>query len=868
MSWVTVIWAMIASACLTLAVVHLLFWGRRREALANLLFALAAIATAVLAGFEVGMMHVQTISGIGAVQRWFHVPIWVLFLSLVGFVRLYLSAGRVWLAWTACGLRTVSLILNFVFVPNVNYREITALRPASLFGEPVVVPEGILNHWMLVGQLSLLLLVIFVADAAVTVWHRGDRRQALMVGGSIVFCVVAGTVQSILVLWGVIDAPIIVTPFFMAIVAVMGYELSQEMFSASLVSDELRESEERMSLAAEAANLGMWVWDAARDKVWMSDKGRALFGVAADALLDDATLIARVHPEDRAARAGAIKSALENESEYSIEYRVILPNGQLRWIGAWGRCTNIRDGKGGRLLGVSMDVTGQKQAQDALRESEARFRALANTAPLMIWMSGTDKLCTFLNRGWLEFTGRTLEQQLGNRWAESVHGEDFARCLEVYEASFDVRQPFTMEYRLRRRDGEYRSVLANGAPRFTTDGTFLGYVGSCIDITEHKQAQDRFRIVVEASPNGIILVNQGQIMLVNAGVEKLFGYRREEIVGKGIELLVPERFSNDHQARRTVFQNGASLREMGAGVESFARRKDGSEFPVEIGISPIKSPEGTLILAVIVDISARRQAESERQQHHEKLAHLSRVAIMGEIAGSFAHELNQPLTGIVNNSSAGRRFIAKGRAELSKLDGLLEAVIADAHRAAEIIQGIRGMVRKSEEVRGAVNLNDVIASVLGFVRSDALGRHCALVTEIDPNIPMVSADQIQLQQVLLILVVNAFEAMRETPLSERRVIVGSERDVDGRIRVSVRDYGAGLPVEDPERIFEQFFSTKREGMGMGLAIARSIITLHGGDLGAANAEGGGAYVYFSLPFIANIQEDRAEIGQTVGAEKA
>ena len=211
--------------------------------------------------------------------------------------------------------------------------------------------------------------------------------------------------------------------------------------------------------------------------------------------------------------------------------------------------------------------------------------------------------------------------------------------------------------------------------------------------------------------------------------------------------------------------------------------------------------------------------------------------MMGEMAGSLAHELNQPLTGIVNNASAGRRFIAKGRADLPKLDGLLEAVVADGLRAGEIIRGIRGMVGKGEKVRGPANLNDVIASVLGFVRSDALGASCAMVTEPDPKLPLVEADQVQLRQVLLNLIVNAFEAMRETPVSERRVIIRSERESDGRVRVSVRDFGIGLPTEDPARIFEQFFSTKREGMGMGLAIARSIITSHGGEVGRRKCPG-------------------------------
>jgi two-component system, LuxR family, sensor kinase FixL len=853
MNWVTIIWAMIASACLTLALVHMLVWCRRPEARANLLFALMAAATAVFAGCELWMMGAETPAAFGTAVQWGHVPIWVIFVSLVGFVRLYLGAGRLWLAWTACGMRTLSLILNFLYTPNLNYREITGLRNVSFLGERVIVAEGIPNPWMLIGQLSLLLLVIFVADAAITVWQRGDRRQALSVGGSIVFFVVAGTVQAILIFWGIIHTPITASLFFMAIVAAMGYELGRDVLRAARLSDDLHDSEERMILAAEAANLGMWVWDVVRDEVWMTDKGRALLGFARDTRLDAAALISRVHPEDRPARAAAIKRAIETQGEYSAEYRVLLPDGTLRWIGARGHCIHVGDPKGIRLLGVSMDVTAQKLAQEALRESEARFRAMADTAPVMIWMSDTDKLCTFFNKGWLHFTGRSLEHELGNGWAEGVHREDFDRCFEVYANAFDARQPFTMEYRLRRTDGQYRWVLDNGAPRIASDGTFLGYIGSCVDISELKQAQDRFRLVVEASPSGIVLVNaQGHIVLVNACGERLFGYERRELIGQGVEVLVPERFRVERMADLSRF-NAATAGAMGAGLELFARRKDGTEFPVEIGSSLIESQEGTLVLSVIVDISARKEAEAQTRQHREQIAHLSRVAIMGEMAGALAHELNQPLTGIVNNASAGRRFIAKGRADLPKLDSLFEAVVSDGRRGGEIIRGIRGMVRKGEEVRSPVNLNDVIAGVLGFVRSEALERHCALITEAHPALPLVQANQVQLQQVLLNLVVNAFEAMRETPAAERRVIIRSERESDGRVCVSVRDFGAGLPTEEPRRIFERFFSTKREGMGMGLAIARSIITSHGGELAAANAQGGGACVYFLLPVIAERQ---------------
>jgi PAS domain S-box-containing protein len=857
MSWVTVIWTMLASACLTLALVHLLVWWRRREALANLLFALLAAATAVFAGCELWMMRAETPESYGTAVRWAHVPGWVLVVSLVGFLRLYLRVGRLWLAWTICGVRTLSLILNFVFIPNLNYRDITALRHISFLGETVVVADGVPNPWMLIGQLSLLLLVIFVADAAIAVWRRGDRRQALSIGGSMAFFVVLGTGQVILTLWGIIHTPITVSLFFMPIVAAMGYELSQDVLRAGRLSDDLKESQQQMALAVRAANLGLLVWEASKDEVWMTDQGRALFGFGPETRLDYAMLISRVHPEDRAMPDTTLKRAMETKGEYAMEYRVLLPDGTLRWIGARGRCMNVGDGKGTRLFGVAMDVTAQKQAQDALRESEARFRAMADTAPVMIWMSDQDKLCTFFNKGWLDFTGRPLEQELGNGWAEGVHREDLDRCLEVYVNSFDGRQPFTMEYRLRRRYGEYRWVLDNGTPRFASDGKFLGYIGSCIDITERKQAEERFRLVVEASPNGIVLVDaQGHILLMNACAGKLFGYEGDELIGQRIELLVPERFRSDHPAHRADFHTAPAARGMGAGRELFARRKDGTEFPVEIGISPIQSPEGTLVLSVIVDISARKQSEAEAVHHRNELNYLSRIAVIGELAGSLAHELNQPLQAIATNASAGLRFLEQDRLSGDNLRELLEDIVADGRRAADVIRTVKGMGAKGAGARQLLNLNQVITELLRMTRSEALAHDCTVLTELHPALPNVEGNLVQLQQVFLNLILNAFEASNEVPRVQRRVIIRTEPDGDGAVRASVRDFGTGLPGDLPERVFDRFFTTKREGMGIGLFISRSIAAAHGGTLLARNAEGGGAEFSLRFPVSKEIQAKR------------
>jgi two-component system sensor kinase FixL len=286
---------------------------------------------------------------------------------------------------------------------------------------------------------------------------------------------------------------------------------------------------------------------------------------------------------------------------------------------------------------------------------------------------------------------------------------------------------------------------------------------------------------------------------------------------------------------------------MGAERKLFALRKDGTEFPVEIGLNPIQTPQVTLVLASVVDISARKAAEAEAQRRREQIDLLTRVSLLGEMTASIAHELNQPLSAIVSNASAGQRFIDRGDADLRNVREIMVDIAADGRRASDVISNIRNVVKRGATSRRRLNLNVVIMNVAHMVHHDALARSCQLKTSLAKDLPTIEVDPVQIEQVLINLVGNAFDAMRDTPVSSRTVEVATERNGDGMIRVSVRDSGAGIPDEVRERLFEQFFSTKKDGLGMGLAIVRSIIEAHGGTIAAENVEGGGAQFCFTLP---------------------
>jgi PAS domain S-box-containing protein len=374
MEWVTIVWSMIAAVCLTLAAIYLLVWFRNRTAWAPLLFSVSAVAATVFAFCELLMMLAKTPGEFGTALRWGQVAIWLWTVSLVGFTWFYLQAGRPWLAWAICGLRSFTLLPNFLVGQNINYREITALRHLPFLGESVAVAEGVPNPWMLVAQLSLVTLVIFVGDASLSAWRRGDRRKALMVGGSVVFFVLAGLLQSLLIFWGWIHVPLTVSLCYLALVVAMGYELSRDVLRASQLVLELqasdaglRENERRMSLAVDAASFGIWIWDLERNEIWASDKWRESFGFGPSERLDIERIRQRVHPDDREALLQIQSQALTGGGAYEAEFRLTLPHGGSRWIASHGRVEFDVTGQPVRMRGISRDVTLRKLAEQETR---------------------------------------------------------------------------------------------------------------------------------------------------------------------------------------------------------------------------------------------------------------------------------------------------------------------------------------------------------------------------------------------------------------------------------------------------------------------------------------------------------------------
>ncbi len=607
MSWVIIIWAMIVAASLTLAAQHLLI-GIRQRALANLLFAVSGVSVAVIAVFEFLLMRADTSRQYGELVRGIHVPIFFLVGSLVFLVWSYFGAGRIWLGVAVLATRGAALVANFLHQPNLNFVEITGIRKIPFLGEKVSVADGIVSRWTRLGELSSLLLALFLVDAAVTVWRRGDRRRAAVVGGSMILFVVFAAGHTALVHAGILSMPYLISVPYVAIVLATSYELTFDVLRASSLTRDLqesrsalRESDLRLALAADAARLRFWSWDADADEIWTVPGEGLPRGDVMDERIDLRRFFSAVHPEDRSGIWRTIREAAEKGGGFEREYRVVRPDGDIRWI--------------------------------------------------------------------------------------TLHG------------------------------------------------------------------------------------------------------------------------SGDIDAKTGVAR----------------------------------------VRGVSIDVTRRKAAEVEAQKRQAELAHLSRVTMLGELSGSLAHELNQPLTAILSNAQAAQRFLAGGDGNLEEVRAILDDIVREDKRAGEVIRRLRLLLQKGEIRLEALDANQLVDEVLRLLRSDLIGHGVTARTEIGADLPPLLGDRIQIEQVLLNLVTNACDAMASATSAEKRLVVRAQSANGNGVQVSVVDRGCGLPPADLDRIFEPFVTTKKQGMGLGLTVCRTIIAAHGGRLWATNNDDRGASFHFTLP---------------------
>ncbi len=360
------------------------------------------------------------------------------------------------------------------------------------------------------------------------------------------------------------------------------------------------------------------------------------------------------------------------------------------------------------------------------------------------------------------------------------------------------------------------------------------------------EAEERAGRLIEASPYSMIMVNDlARIVMVNLQTETAFGYPREELLGQPLEILIPERFRQSHAAMHAGFVRSPVSRRMGEGRELWGLRRDGTEFPIEVGLTPVETSEGRFVLASVSDITDRKRMEAEAHEQRDELAHLSRVTSLGLLSGSLAHEINQPLGIILANAQAGQLMLDQGNPDLEEMREILDDIVSEDLRAGEAIKRLRALLKRGQSKLVPVNVNELVMDVLKLMQSDLTRRNVTVTTELAREMASVSADPVQIQQVLLNLILNACEAMEDNPEERRLITVSTCAQPDGA-RISIQDQGCGLPVQDSQRLFQPFFTTKEHGMGIGLAISKSIVAAHHGNLRAESNPGGGATFHLEL----------------------
>ncbi|MGF6660913.1 two-component system sensor kinase FixL [Paraburkholderia atlantica] len=356
---------------------------------------------------------------------------------------------------------------------------------------------------------------------------------------------------------------------------------------------------------------------------------------------------------------------------------------------------------------------------------------------------------------------------------------------------------------------------------------------------------------LEMLPVPIVTIDQrDQIIFANARAVQLFGYTREELIGAPSAKLFPIDGINADRAGPGNRGAKMQLHDVTTTQSLIARRRDGGGFHAEAETTRCRVHDQELRITAISDCSACGEVDGNTRD----LAHLARVSSLGELAGSLAHELKQPLTAILFNAQAARKFLDSETTNVVELREALEDIVADNCRANDVLQKIRALVRKGDVELQLLDVGNVVRDVAMLVHSDALTRGVHTSFDIPENLALICGDKVQLQQVILNLLLNAFDAVKACPAADRLVETTVREDADGLVRITVKDRGQGLDVDSMERIFRPFFTTKPQGLGLGLSISRTIVTAHRGRLWAENNEGKGASFHVTLPVATDIRQ--------------
>ena len=515
----------------------------------------------------------------------------------------------------------------------------------------------------------------------------------------------------------------------------------------------------------------------------------------------------------------------------------------------------------GAILGVNVvaeEITERKRAEAALAASESRFRELADNMSQFAWTADAQGSTYWYNKRWHDYAGTTLEEMQGWGWRKVHHPDHVDRVVNRIRQCFETGSPWEDMFPLRRRDGAYRWFLSRALPIRNEGGKLVRWFGTLTDVTEQieaeqalrhlnetleqrveEEAQERARIWNVSQDLLVVADMKGKFIAINPAWNATLGWSEGELLNNTFEWFVHPDDLSKSRAQLHLIAEGQNSRQF----ENRFRDRDGSYR----WLSWKAVAEGGLVYAVARDVTDLKNTADQLRTSRRELAEVSRHVTMGAMTASIAHEVNQPLAAVVTNANAGLRWLARAEPDIDEVCLLLKRIVDDGHRAGAVIAGIRSMFRKDADERNPLSVNELISEVLAVVHGELDSHQVSLQAELHDGLPPVLAEQTQLRQVILNLVMNAVDAMNSVSDRERVLTVRSESDGPGNVLITLEDTGSGIDPNHKDRIFEAFFTTKAHGMGMGLSICRSIVESHGGQLWVSSRSPHGSIFCAKLP---------------------
>jgi len=621
------------------------------------------------------------------------------------------------------------------------------------------------------------------------------------------------------------------------------------------LSRDLQESKAWLEEAQHVAHVGYWVWDLQTNRLIWSDETYRIFGLTPqEGPIDLDKVREMIHPDDREMVFRTAENAANSGTRADCEHRLFRPNGEMRVVHSLGDLKKDSSGRPHQIFGTTQDITERKHAEEALQQNQFYLREGQRLAHMGSWAFNaaghywSDELYKIYGLD-PKSGAPTVEQYLA-----LVHPQDRTVIAETIKRMQEQHCGFDQIERIVRPDGQLRYIRAVAVPVFEK-GVFTGFVGTTMDVTEQELLTQELRREKAYLAEAQSLTHIGS-WATNFETKRMFHVSDEVYRLHGFEPnqgpSALEGFWNtihpeDEPVVRTTLENAIRTRTDYDISEFRVRHADGSiRFLRTIGHHN-PSEEVGYYVGITMDITERKRAEEERERLHQleaDLAHINRVNMMGELAAALAHEIKQPIAAAVANAGACLGFLEGEHPDILEAREAASGTIACGRRAAEIIDHVRSVFRKNLPQREPVDLNELIREIALLLKSDIRRNSVKVNLELSENLPKVVGDRVQLEQVLMNLMLNAIEAMRDT---NGNLTIASNPTEDGHLLISVSDTGVGIPTDKVDRIFDTFFTTKPQGTGMGLAISRSIVESHGGRLWATSNSGRGSTFRFTLP---------------------